>query len=174
MDRYVIFAAFGMDQVGIIAKLTEVLASSHCNIEDSRISRLGQALAMMLLLKLPPGLTQDELLKRLSPVQKDLQLHLSISELHPQTVVSEPPQKPLAHLTCHGSDKVGIVHRVSKFLSQQSINIIDMQTTVLRRAEPEYVMELTLELPGYTDIEKLGAELRQIGKDMGVDIILRA
>jgi predicted amino acid-binding ACT domain protein len=128
---------------------------------------------MMLLLKLPQGLDEGELLKRLQPLKKDLDLELSVTELHPQAVVGELPQKPLAHLTCHGADKIGIVHRISWFLSQKSINIIDMQTTVLRRAEPEYIMELTLELPGYTDIEKLGPELKNLGKDLGVDVILR-
>ncbi len=173
MDRYAILSAFGLDQIGIIAKLSEVLAGSNCNIEDSRITRMGQALTMMLLLKLPQGLDEGELLKRLQPMKKELDLELSVTELHPQTVIGELPQKPLAHLTCHGADKIGIVHRISKFLSQKSINIIDMQTTVLRRAEPEYIMELTLELPGYTDIEKLGPDLKNLGKDLGVDVILR-
>jgi|WetSurMetagenome_2_1015567.scaffolds.fasta_scaffold438798_1 glycine cleavage system transcriptional repressor len=173
MDRYAILSAFGQDQIGIIANLSEVLAASNCNIEDSRITRMGQALTMMLLLKLPQGLDAGELLTRLGALKKELDLEVSVTELHPQAVVGEMPQKPLAHLTCHGADKIGIVHRITKFLSQQSINIIDMQTTVLRRAEPEYVMELTLELPGYTDIVKLGPELKNLGKALGVDVILR-
>jgi len=173
MDRYVILSAFGLDQVGIISRLSEVLASSNCSIEDSRITRMGQALTMMLLLRLPQGLNDAELINRLGPVKKDLDLTMSVAELQPQTVVSEPPQKPLAYLTCHGADKIGIVYKITKFLSQKSINIIDMQTTVLRRAEPEYVMELTLELPSYTDVERLGPELRKLGKELGVDVILR-
>lgn len=173
MDRYVIFSAFGLDQVGIIARVSEVLSSSNCNIEDSRITRMGQALTMMLLLRLPQGLDDKELLHRLQTVKTDLNLEISVTELQPQTVIAEPPQKPLAYLTCHGADKIGIVAKITKFLSQKSINIIDMQTTVLRRAEPEYVMELTLELPGYTDIDKLGPELRTLSRDLGVDVILR-
>jgi glycine cleavage system transcriptional repressor len=173
MNRYVIFSAFGLDQVGIIARVSEVLAGSNCNIEDSRITRMGQALTMMLLLRLPAGLDDRELLHRLQPLRQELKMEMSVTELHPETVVAEPPQKPLAHLTCHGADKIGIVARITKFLSQQSINIIDMQTTMLRRAEPEYVMELTLELPGYTNMEKLGPELRNLGKELGVDVILR-
>jgi predicted amino acid-binding ACT domain protein len=173
MNRYVILAAFGLDQVGIIARLSEVLAASNCNIEDSRITRMGQALTMMLLLKLPQGLDETELDKRLQPLKKELDLKMSVAELQPQTVVTEPPQKPLAYLTCHGADKIGIVHKITQYLSQQSINIIDMQTTVLRRAQPEYVMELTLELPSYTDLEKLGPELRNLGQELGVDVFLR-
>jgi len=173
MDRYVILAAFGLDQVGIIARLSEVLAASNCNIEDSRITRMGQALTMMLLLRLPQGLDENELMNRLQPLKKDLDLKITVAELQPNTVITEPPQKPLAYLTCHGADRIGIVHKITKYLSGQSINIIDMQTTVLRRAEPEYVMELTLELPSYTDFEKLGPEMRKRGKELGVDVILR-
>jgi len=173
MDRYVIFSAFGLDQVGIIAKLSEVLAASHCNIEDSRIARMGRALTMMLLLRLPEDLDERELLRRLKPVRNELNLEMSATELEPQAVITEPPQKPHAHLTCHGADKIGIVHRITRFLADQSVNIIDMQTAVLRRAEPEYVMELTLELPGCADADQVGPELRKLGRDLGVDVILR-
>jgi len=173
MDKYVILEAFGLDRVGIIAKLSEILATSNCNIEDSNISRLGQALTMMLLLRLPGGMAPNELLTRLEPVKKELNLQIEIAELNPEAVVSEPPLKPHCRLTCHGADKIGIVHKVTKFLADQSINIIDMHTTVLRRAKPEYIMELTLELPGYIDIDKLRQELGELGKELGIDIILR-
>lgn len=173
MDRYVILESFGLDKVGIIARLSEVLATGNCNIEDSRVSRLGQALTMMLLLKLPAGMDPNELLKRLEPVQNDLDLKISITELQPETVISELPPMPHARLTCHGADKIGIVHKITKFLSEKSINIIDMHTSVLRRVNPEYIMELTLEMPGYTDFDKLGEQVSELGKELGIDIILR-
>ncbi len=173
MDKYVILEAFGLDRVGIIARLSEVLSSSNCNIEDSNISRLGQALTMMLLLRLPGGMNADELLARLEPVTKELDLRINIAELRPEAVVSEPPIKPHCRLTCHGADKIGIVHKVTKLLADQSINIIDMQTTVLRRANPEYIMELTLELPSYVDINELRGQLESLGKELGINIILR-
>ncbi len=173
MDKYVILEAFGLDRIGIIAKLSEVLASSNCNIEDSNISRLGQALTMMLLLKLPGGMNPNELLTRLKPIKDELNLQINIAELQPEAVVAEPPIKPHCRLTCHGADKIGIVHKVAKFLAEQSINIIDMHTTVLRRAKPEYIMELTLELPGYIDIDSLREQLERLGQELGINIILR-
>ncbi len=173
MDKYVILEAFGLDRIGIIAKLSEVLASSNCNIEDSNISRLGQALTMMLLLKLPSGLDPDELLARLKPLTKELDLQINLAELQPEAVVAEPLIKPHCRLTCHGADKIGIVHKVTKFLANQSINIIDMHTTVLRRAKPEYIMELTLELPSYIDISKLREQLDRLSEELGINIILR-
>ncbi len=173
MDKYVILEAFGLDKVGIIAKLSEILATSNCNIEDSNISRLGQALTMMLLLRLPGGMNPSELLARLEPVKKELNLQIDIAELQPEAVVADLPRKPHCRLTCHGADKIGIVHKITKFLADNSINIIDMHTTVLRRAKPEYIMELTLELPGYIDIDKLRQQLDELGEELGIDIILR-
>ncbi len=173
MDRYVILESFGLDKVGIVSRLSEVLATSNCNIEDSRVSRLGQALTMMLLLKLPAGMDPNELLKRLDPVKSDLDLKISITELQPETVITELPPMPHASLTCHGADKIGIVHRITKFLADKSINIIDMHTSVLRRANPEYIMELTLEMHGYTDFDKLAEQTNELSKTLGIDIVLR-
>ncbi len=172
-DRFAILEAFGLDKVGIIAKVSGVLAQSNCNIEDSNISRLGQALTMMLLIKLPPGLTPAELLQRLDPVKEELGLNINIAELQPEAVISDLPPKPHARLTCHGADKIGIVHKITQFLADNSINIIDMHTTVLRRAKPEYVMELTLELPSFIDLKKLEEQLANLGTELNVDIILR-
>jgi glycine cleavage system regulatory protein len=115
----------------------------------------------------------NELLKRLEPVKDDLGLQIHVAELQPEAVVSEPPPKPHARLTCHGADKIGIVHKITQFLADQSINIIDLHTTVLRRAKPEYIMELTLEMPSYTNIDQLGRDLTDLGKQLKIDIVLR-
>jgi glycine cleavage system regulatory protein len=173
MNRYAILSAFAVDQVGLIAKITEVLATSQCNIEDSKISRLGQALGMMLLLKLPDGLNPDDLLHRFAALKNDLSLQITIEEIQPHCVIETPPIKPLAHLTCHGADRIGLVHTVTKFLADQSINIIDMQTNTLRLAQPEYIMELTLEIPTFVDLPKLSQQLKELSGKLGADIFLR-
>lgn len=171
--RYAIIEAFGLDKVGIIAKVSGILSQANCNIEDSCISRLGQALAMMLLIRLPEEITAKKLMEKLAPIQEELGLNINIAELSPETVVSDLPAKPHAQLICHGADKIGIVHNITKFLAEQSINIIDMHTTVLRREKPEYVMELTLELPSFIDINKLNMELAKLGEELGVNVFLR-
>jgi ACT domain-containing protein len=73
-----------------------------------------------------------------------------------------------AIITVVGSDKVGIIARVSAFLAERNINIEDISQTVL---SGNFVMMMMVDLSSSARaLETIKAELSGLGETMGVSI----
>lgn len=75
-----------------------------------------------------------------------------------------------AIITVVGSDKVGIIAKVSAFLAERDINIEDISQTVL---SGNFVMMMMVSLVEHThNLETVKRELSALGDEMGVSISL--
>ena len=75
-----------------------------------------------------------------------------------------------AIITVVGSDKVGIIAKVSTFLAERNINIEDISQTILGG---NFVMMMMADLSSSVeDLEKIKRELDEIGSSMNVSISL--
>ncbi|GHV96784.1 UPF0237 protein [Spirochaetia bacterium] len=75
-----------------------------------------------------------------------------------------------AIITVVGSDKVGIIARVSAFLAERNINIEDISQTIL---SGNFVMMMMVDLSsGAKPLEDVKRELSALGDTMGVSISL--
>jgi ACT domain-containing protein len=73
-----------------------------------------------------------------------------------------------AIITVVGSDKVGIIARVSAFLAERNINILDISQTIL---SGNFVMMMMADLSGSGEsLEAVKRELDEMGKEMSVSI----
>jgi ACT domain-containing protein len=75
-----------------------------------------------------------------------------------------------AIITVVGTDKVGIIARVSAFLADRNINIEDISQTVL---SGNFVMMMMVDLSKSSKaLENVKVELAEMGEAMGVSISL--
>ena len=73
-----------------------------------------------------------------------------------------------AIITVVGTDQVGIIAKISAYLSQHGINIIDISQTVL---SGNFVMMMMVDLKGSTiSIQENKKELSTLGDELGVSI----
>ena len=73
-----------------------------------------------------------------------------------------------AIITVVGTDQVGIIAKISAYLSQHGINIIDISQTVL---SGNFVMMMMVDLAGSTiSIQENKTELSTLGDELGVSI----
>lgn len=73
-----------------------------------------------------------------------------------------------AIITVVGSDKVGIIAKVSNFLSEHSINIADITQTIL---SGNFVMMMMVALDkADITIDELRASMNKLAEEMGVEI----
>ena len=73
-----------------------------------------------------------------------------------------------AIITVVGSDKVGIIAKVSQFLSEHKINIADITQTIL---SGNFVMMMMVDLTASDiDIENLRNSMNSLAEEMGVEI----
>jgi ACT domain-containing protein len=75
-----------------------------------------------------------------------------------------------AIITVVGSDKVGIIAKVSAFLAERNINIVDISQTVL---SGNFVMMMMVDFSaGSGALDEVKRELAALGEKMGVSISL--
>jgi ACT domain-containing protein len=79
MHTPAILSVLGEDRVGIVARISGVLAESHANIEDIRQTIIGGIFSMTMLVTIDEGATPlDELQRRLSEVGEEIGLQITL------------------------------------------------------------------------------------------------
>jgi glycine cleavage system transcriptional repressor len=173
MPNYSLLTASGPDRPGIVAAIAGVLLDCDCNIEDSQMSRLASDFACMLMIRMPEGMVSRQLEERLAKMSREFGLRLYLQDLRPEEA-SEPRSSQPKHLIhVYGADRKGIIHRISKRLSDYSVNITNLHTEVIHHATPLYVMMIEVEIPPYVDAGRLQDELAAIGKEIEVTVALK-
>jgi ACT domain-containing protein len=75
-----------------------------------------------------------------------------------------------AIITVVGTDRVGIISRISSFLAERNINIQDISQTIL---SGNFVMMMMVDLSRCVkDLETVKAELNKMGQEMNVSVSL--
>ncbi|MDR0411724.1 MAG: ACT domain-containing protein [Treponema sp.] len=74
-----------------------------------------------------------------------------------------------AIITVVGSDKVGIIAKVSTFLAERGINIVDISQTVL---SGNFVMMMIVAIEESSDLSLVKQDLSTLGETLGVSISL--
>jgi len=175
MLKFAMLTAFGQDRPGIVAALTEGLFKLGCNIEDTCMTRLRGEFAMMVMLRLPDGLSADQLPQHLTPHTSHLTLTLLCRELPLETAERKTEQDQAIYmLSVYGADHPGIVASVARVLSDHGANITDMNTRVIGNADrPVYVMVLEIQMPASTNPTELQSALDSLKPTLGVDLTFR-
>jgi glycine cleavage system transcriptional repressor len=163
----------GKDRPGIVADATEILYRLGCNVEDSSCTMLGGDFAMILIVSHEKPFVKTRLVDEFKSFH-DMGLSSYIRPLHDDEVCYRPPQGELCLVSVYGSDRPGIVYRVTSALSQRGINITDLNTRLIgSREEPVYVMMMEAALPRGVTIEETEALLEKLKKELKVEISVR-
>jgi len=173
MANYALLTAVGRDRPGIAAGVANVLYQAGCNIEDSEMALLGGQFAIMLLLRLPEGLTSEQLEERFSAVKQELGLWLRLTDIRPEEAGEPKPDRPRHVIHVYGADKPGIVARITSRLAERSVNITNLHTEVVPHDVPLYIMIIEVDIPPFVDEGQLRAELEQIARQIGVELTLK-
>jgi len=173
MFNYALVTSAGKDRPGIVAAITRILVEKDCNIEDSQMVRLGPDFVCMLMIRMPEGMTSQQLHEAMADVAEELGLWIHFKDLLPEEVVETQSVSPKHLIHVYGADRKGIVYRIAKHLSDSSVNITNLHTEVIHHQKPLYVMMIEVEIPSSVDAGKLQDELVAIGKEIEVVISMK-
>lgn len=176
MERRFIMTAFGKDRPGIAADVTEILYENGCNLEDTSMTLLADEFTLILLFTGEGEHLEESISRDCRRLERDKGISAFMRP------VDEPRSQPAASFTTRtihveGVDQAGIVFKISRYLSDNKINIADLRSRVT--ASPEsgtaiYVMEIQVQIPEGTDMEALEDGLAGIGDQLHVDVNLGA
>lgn len=170
MNHTWILTALGKDRPGIVAGVTKLLFELGCNLEDSAMTRLEGEFAMMVIFSAPARVGQAQLERRVQQLCARTRLVCHVKALaKSETKASSTGTQH--RISVYGADHPGIVYRVSALLARLGVNITDLSTY---RAKSLYLMILEVERPARVSAASLERALRQLAKQIGVEITLQA
>ena len=172
-SRY-IMTAFGKDRPGIVADVTQILYENNCNLEDTTMSMLSDEFTINLLFSSGDENIESTLLEECRKLEQQKSISAFIRPLKERRFVN---QADSSNYTLHveGMDQAGIVFKISRFLSDNSINIVDLKSTV--KVTPEsgtslYLMDIHLQVPESTSNKTLEAGLNVVAEELNVEITI--
>ena len=172
MQSKYIMTAFGKDRPGIVADVTELLFENGCNLEDTTMSMLSDEFTLNLLF----SSNDQDILSTLSGECQALETEKNIyAFIRPLSAGKQTSHAKLPICTIHveGLDQAGIVYKISKYLSDNNLNIVDLKSTV--KSTPEsgttlYLMDIHIQLPPGTTIAVIENDLNIVAEEINVEI----
>lgn len=170
-NRY-IMTAFGKDRPGIVADVTSLLYETGCNLEDTTMSMLSDEFTINLLFSSSDEKIEAKLLDGCKELERTRSISAFIRPLQERTHVS-PPAAPIATIHVEGLDQAGIVYKISQYLADNSLNIIDLKSTV--KTTPEsgtslYLMDIHIQLSGPATAQTIEEGLNHVAEQLNVEI----
>ena len=174
-SRY-IMTAFGKDRPGIVADVTRVLYENGCNLDDTTMSMLSDEFTINLLF----STNNDKIEATLLEECRNLELKKNISAfIRPLKERRPASQEGFFSCTLHveGMDQAGIVYKISQFLSDNALNIVDLKSTA--KTTPEsgtdlYLMDIHIQIPEATSMATVEEGLDIVAEELNVEITISA
>ncbi len=152
----------GPDRPGIIADVTEALAQTGVNLEDSTMTLLRGHFTMVIVCSGP----FDEVREALEPLRGELVI--TVRQMGPEQAHA-PIGAPYI-LSVHGADRPGIVSAVTRMIASVGGTITDLTTRLVGEL---YVLTAEVELPPGAQLTMLQRALEITAEELGVGVTLR-
>ena len=168
MNQSLVITAIGADRPGIVNELTEVLLKAGLNVEDSRMSVLGGEFAVMLLVTGSTA-TIDTIEKQKDSLSSSLNLNLLIKATSTR---DNNDNHSRYSITVEGMDNPGIVHKLARYLSQHSINIVNMQTEsghAPHTGTPMFTVNMLVDIPAEHNLEQVESDFVALCDELSMD-----
>ena len=170
MKTNVVFTFIGDDKQGLVESISRIVNENHGNWLASRLSQLAGKFAGIIQVEVDDNEveTLTDSLKKL----QDMGLTIVIEKVKKG---SGPFPLQTRRLTLLGLDRPGILRDVAHALAGQGINVLELDTRIVKAAmtgKPMFDASAIVEYGADTDHAQLTEDLDRISTSLGVDIEL--
>ncbi|MGE4616055.1 MAG: glycine cleavage system protein R [Gammaproteobacteria bacterium] len=171
MQNFVAISAIGANRPGLIEPLVKTISECGCNIVESRMSVLGDRIAIMMLLS---G-TWDAIAK-IENLLARLESDLEITLVSQRAKTREPEHDLMPYaVEVVAVDQSGIVHQIAQFFSRRRINIEDLYSgnyAAAHTGTPMFSLHMTVSIPTDISIAALRNEFMDFCDQLNLDAIM--
>jgi glycine cleavage system transcriptional repressor len=168
-SEYAVVRAIGKDRIGIVGDLSTLIQECGCNIEESSMSVLGGEFAVMILVSGNSASLENLLSYDFSSSEvQDLQIDVVRTQV-PDTVKKGIPYQ----IRTVSLDSPGIVHSVTTLLSEQGVNVEQLETDSVPApftGAPMFTMTIRVVMDGPKHAHKLREQLDVLAAERDLDI----
>ena len=171
MSKLLVISAIGDDRPGIVKSLSQTILDNGCNIEDSRMSVLGGAFAVIMLVS-GNWNTLAKLESTMQALGEELGLAITVRRTEPRQLARN--QLPYT-VDVISLDHPGIVNQLATFFARRGINIQDMSTSsysAAHTATPMFAVRMTIEVPSGEHIATLREDFLELCDQLNLDGVI--
>lgn len=171
MKNYLVLTALGEKNFPLTTQFTQAIRDAGCNIEDSRITSLGNEFSIVMMLS---G-NWDAIAKIEGTLPKlQDQLGLTITAKRTELAGNQNNQMPYA-IDVVAFDRTGIVHDIAKFLTENNISIQNMETNTYKAVNTGaamFSMHMTVNIPADISIASIRGDFIEFCDQLNLDAIM--
>jgi glycine cleavage system transcriptional repressor len=171
--RWFVMSAIGGDRPGIVADLAELIYDCDCNLEDSRMTRLGSEFAVLLLASGQGADVEEKLAAGCKRLEWEKRLTVFLRRVDGPLAASPAGRELVCTVT--GIDKAGIVARVARTVAAHGLSVRDLRSDVRHASNagtPVYTLRLAMDAPPSVDVDRLRTDLEQAAAELGLELSL--
>jgi len=170
MDKNLVITLIGKDNIGIVNHVTNIILTSHGNITESKMARLGGEFTMLMLISVAED-NLSQLEQAISALQKE-GYQLFYKETEKDTTEKFSGWLPY-EIVVTGADHEGIINHVTAQLSDSGMNIesIDTRTSPAPMSGTAlFTMTAVVLAPPQKTLHTWAEKLDEVADEMNVDI----
>ena len=171
MPNYVAITVMGPDRPGLIEPFVKAIRECGCSIADSRMTVLGNRLAMMMLLT-----GSWSAIAKIESMLPRIEQQLEIVTTCQRTEERKLERKLMPYaVEVVAFNEASIVHEIAQFFSQRDINIEDLYSGIYTAAHtgaPMFSLHMTVSIPTDISIAALRSEFMDFCDRLNLDSIM--
>ena len=171
MSQLIVLSAIGTDRTGVVQDISKVILGCGGNIEESRMTTLGNEFAVLMLVS-GNWHTLSRLEKGLDKLTEDADLTFSIRKTSSRKI-SEDRMPYAVDVVC--LDQQGIVYALANFFAARGIEIADVATRRYAAAHtgaPMFAVQMAINVPSSINLALLRDDFFDMADRMNLDAIL--
>lgn len=171
MKQLIVLSAIGNDRAGVVNDISKVILDCGGNIEESRMSALGNEFAMLLLIS-GNWHTLTKLETELDKLTKDHALTITIRKTGER--VDKADCMPYG-VDVVALDQQGIVFNLANFFASRRIDIAELATRRYAAAHtgaPMFAVQMTVNIPSSQHLSQLRDDFMDLCDQLNLDAIL--
>ena len=169
MNKFVL-SVIGKDKPGILAKISNILYSHGCNIEDVSQTILQTEFASIFIVLNPDAHSLDEIGAALNDELGGMGLSAHLRPMTSSDPASTSPSQPFV-ITTKGVDKPGTIAAVTKAIASVDCNVVNFRAIITQEdGVDEMIMIFEVDMPMTVDHRTLRKVMQAVCGSYGLDV----
>ncbi len=168
MNKFVL-SVIGKDKPGILAKISTILYTHGCNIEDVSQTILQTEFASIFIVLNPGAHPLDEIGRSLNAALADMGLSAHLRPMAAPAGVRVPDTQPFV-ITTKGVDKPGTIAAVTGAIASLACNVVHFRAIITQdEGVDEMIMIFEVDVPAGVDHRQLRRVMQETCAGFGLD-----
>ncbi len=168
MNKFVL-SVIGKDKPGILAKISTILFTYGCNIEDVSQTILQTEFASIFIVLNPDAHPLDEIGQALNAALRDMELSAHLRPMTTQDPAPSAQGQPFV-ITTKGADKPGTISAVTTAIASLACNVIHFRAIITKdEGVDEMIMIFEVDMPRDVEHRRLRQVMQDVCAGFGLD-----